>query len=79
MEWVPLDSSMFTSSAYEERKRILYLRFRESGLVYRYFDVEPETYADFSNAESHGRFFAARIRDKYSCEKMAGLRVAGEG
>ena len=37
MNWLLLDSRMLAAVAYEEQKQILYLRFRKTGDVYRYF------------------------------------------
>ncbi len=43
MTWLPLESQMFLSVAYDADKRILYLRFR-SGDVYRYFQFSHDDY-----------------------------------
>jgi hypothetical protein len=37
MTWLTLESKMFTSVAYDADGQILYLRFRKTGDVYRYF------------------------------------------
>lgn len=36
--WLPLESEMFTSTAYDAERQVLYLRFRKTGDVYRYFE-----------------------------------------
>jgi hypothetical protein len=46
MTWLPLESKMFLSVAYDADKRILYLRFT-SGDVYRYLQAS-ETLASIS-------------------------------
>ena len=38
MKWLTLESKMLSAAAYDDSKRILYLRFRNTGHVYRYFD-----------------------------------------
>ena len=38
MRWLPLESKMLSAAAYDDSKQILYLRFRNTGHVYRYFD-----------------------------------------
>ena len=43
MTWLPLESKMFLSVAYDAKQRILYLRFR-SGDVYRYFQFSQNDY-----------------------------------
>lgn len=56
MTWLPLESKMFLSVAYDAQQRILYLRFR-SGDVYRYFQFSEDDYQHFLSAESKGRHF----------------------
>ena len=38
MKWAALESKMLSAAAYDDSKHILYLRFRNTGAVYRYFD-----------------------------------------
>jgi KTSC domain len=75
MTWLPVESKMFTSVAYDGEKQILYLRF-QSGDVYRYFEFPAEEYLAFLDAESRGRFFLAHIRDRFRYERMAKLQAA---
>jgi hypothetical protein len=75
MTWLPLESKMFLSAAYDAKQRILYLRFR-SGDVYRYFQFSQDDYQQFVNAESKGRHFLTNIRNCFSYERMAKLQVA---
>ena len=75
MEWQPLESKMFLSTAYDAEGHILYLRF-QSGDVYRYFEFPEDHYQDFLNAESHGKYFLNNIRDRFHYERLAKLRVA---
>jgi len=76
MKWAPLESKMLSAAAYEESKHILYLRFRDTGAVYRYFEFPAADYQAFLSAESRGRFFRFHIRDQFRYERMAKLRVA---
>jgi hypothetical protein len=71
MTWLPLESDMLASVAYDAEKQILHQRFRKTGDVYRYFGFPAAEHQAFLDAESHGRFFLAYIRDKY-------LRTHGE-
>jgi hypothetical protein len=52
--WV--DSSSIASIGYEAPTRELEIEFRESGDVYRYFDVPREEYSAFMAAESKGSY-----------------------
>ena len=76
MTWLPLESKMFTSVAYDAAEQILYLRFRKTGDVYRYFGFPVAEYQAFLDAESRGRFFLAHIRGQFPFERMAKLRAA---
>lgn len=38
MTWLPLESKMLSAVAHDAEKQTLYLRFRDSGDVYRYFE-----------------------------------------
>jgi len=75
MEWLALESQMFTAGAYDAGRRILYLRF-SSGEVYRYFEVPENDYREFLAAESRGRYFLRHIRDHFRYERLAKLQVA---
>ena len=75
MTWVPIESKMLLSVAYDANKRILCLRFR-SGDVYRYFDFPDGDYRQFLMAESKGQFFLNNIRNCFRYERMAKLQVA---
>ena len=76
MTWLPLQSKMFTSVAYDAQKQILHLRFRKTGDVYRYFEFSPADYQAFDDAESKGRFFLAHIRNHFPYERLAKLHAA---
>jgi hypothetical protein len=73
MPSLPLESEMLASAAYDADRQTLDLRFRKTGDVYRYFDVPVSEYQAFLDAESHGRFFLARIRGRYKYKRLARL------
>ena len=76
MKWTALESKMLSTAAYEDSKRILYLRFRHTGEVYRYFEFPAAQYQAFLGAESKGRYFRFNIRDHFRYERMAKLHAA---
>ena len=76
MTWTALESKMLSAVAYDAAGRILYLRFRGTGHVYRYFEFFPADYEAFLAAESRGRFFRLHIRDHFRFERLAKLSVA---
>jgi len=61
----PCNSSMFDGYLYDEAHWTLTLRFKPSGLVKCYQNVEPEVYESFLSAESKGRFFNEHMKHKY--------------
>jgi IS66 C-terminal element/KTSC domain len=75
MTWLPLESKMFLSAAYDAKQCILYLRFR-SGDVYRYFQFSEDDHQQFLTAESKGRHFLSCIRNCFPFERLAKLQVA---
>ena len=50
---------------YDEWEEILTVRFTD-GLVYTYWNVPAEVYAEFLYASSAGTYFNANIRDNYN-------------
>jgi hypothetical protein len=76
MKWQALESKMLSAAAYDDLKQILYLRFRNTGEVYRYFEFRVADHHAFLSAESKGRFFRFHIRDHFRYERMARLHAA---
>jgi hypothetical protein len=54
---------------YEESALLLEVEFH-SGEIYRYFDVPARLVLELLQAESIGRFFNARIRPRFTFEKV---------
>jgi hypothetical protein len=76
MRWLALESQLLSAAAYDDSKQILYLRFRNTGAVYRYFEFPPADHEAFLAAESKGRYFRFHIRDHFRYERMAKLHAA---
>ena len=53
---VPVESASIAWIDYNPTKRELEIQFRQSGDVYRYFDVPSEEYAALAAAESKGAY-----------------------
>ena len=60
--WV--DSSSIASVGYDAAGRVLEIEFRESGDVYRYFDVPEEEYAALLAADSRGTYFNQVFKER---------------
>ena len=67
VEWVPVESGLFSSAAYRVSARQLYLRFQD-GKIYRFFDCPVTVYNEFIAAPSQGRYFSQQIRNRFSFE-----------
>ena len=72
MKWAALESKMLSAAAYDDSKQVLYLRFRNTGHVYRYFEFTAADNQAFLSAESKGRFF------RYSHPRSLPLRAYGQ-
>jgi hypothetical protein len=64
MRRVWVDSSSIASIGYEAARRELEIEFRESGNVYRYFDVPEEEYVAILAADSKGTYFNKVFRER---------------
>jgi hypothetical protein len=51
-----VDSDPIASIGYESRRCELDIEFRDSGDIYRYFQVSAEEYSEFMAAESKGSY-----------------------
>jgi KTSC domain len=56
MRRVPVDSTSIAAIGYDPKRRELEIEFRESGQVYRYFEVSPQEHEEFMAAESKGQY-----------------------
>ena len=54
---------------YDDQTRTLFVTF-QSGELYAYDGVEPETYAAMRRSISRGRFFMKHIRGRYAYGKV---------
>ena len=74
----PVQSSNLAAIGYDAEARELRVQF-QSGHIYSYVEVPPETWAQFQAAESKGRFYGAEIKGKYPTEKVTGTcRACGD-
>ena len=76
MRWSALESKMLSAVAYDNAQQTLYLRFRNTGAVYRYFVFTDADYQALLTSESKGRFFRFQIRDHFRYERLAKLHAA---
>jgi hypothetical protein len=61
---VQVESEAIDEIGYDAGRSVMFVRFAH-GCWYSYFDVPAAIYEAFVAAESHGRFFHERIRDRF--------------
>jgi hypothetical protein len=59
-----VDSTAIRQIEYDELSQELIIAF-SNGRTYKYVDVPRETYVEFVDADSHGEFFNAYIKDHF--------------
>ena len=69
VEWMPVESGLFSSAAYRASARQLYLRFQD-GKIYRFFDCPVTVYNEYVAATSKGRYFSQKIRNHFRYEMV---------
>jgi hypothetical protein len=67
---IAVQSSNLAAIGYDERGTLV-IAFHSGG-VYAYFHVPYSEYAALKNASSHGEYFHAHIKGRYSCRKISG-------
>lgn len=65
LQWIAVNSSCIDAITYNFNNWELQIRF-VSGLVYKYYQIEPLLYEQFCTAHSKGQFFNQRIKDRYN-------------
>lgn len=69
MERISVSSSNLSSVGYDVKSATLEVEFHNGG-VYQYSLVPEAIYNGLMAAPSVGRYFAAYIKDSYSCRKL---------
>ena len=67
MNMIPVDSSNLEAVGYESGT--LYISFHHGG-TYCYYDVPEYIYRDLMQADSHGKYFHANIRNVYRHQRL---------
>ena len=71
-----MPSTVIRRFDYDPQRRALLVEF-VSGRRYRYLAVPEDEAAAMRGAFAKGRFFNARIRDRYACEAVGEEEAAG--
>ena len=67
----PVSSSNIAAIGFDDEKRILAIEFK-SGSIYHYAGVSADLALDLVHADSIGRFYAQKIKGKFTGQKMTG-------
>jgi hypothetical protein len=67
MHRIQVDSSNLHSVGYEQGT--LEIEFNHGG-IYQYFGVSKDVYDELMNADSHGVYFNANIKNEYEWQKV---------
>ncbi len=70
MQRQKVESSNIVSIGYDKTNKILEIEFKE-GRLYQFSGVEEDVANDLINAPSHGKYFHAKIREKYPTKRLA--------
>lgn len=71
-----VESRAILSVDHDAESGTLFVRFRDSGDLYAYFDVPEPEFEAFLTAESKGRFFSERVKPRYSFHHVREFRRA---
>ncbi|HNC56982.1 MAG TPA: KTSC domain-containing protein [Leptospiraceae bacterium] len=63
-------SKLLTKAEYSQLYHQLTIWFKTTGKAYLYKGVPEETWEEFKNSESKGKYFHAYIKGLYKCEKL---------
>jgi hypothetical protein len=69
MELRAMKSTNIAQVGYDESTKVLRVIFN-SGSMYDYFDVDPQTYRFLLQSPSKGGFFHKYIKNNFRCEKV---------
>jgi len=61
-----VESTSIEAIGYDRQTHELYVRFRETGRTYAYWDVEEDVFEGFLGAPSKGNYFNRQIKGAYS-------------
>jgi hypothetical protein len=64
------DSSNIASSKFEKETNTLYITFVKGNLLYKYENVDPSDYYYLQYAESTGKAFIDKIKNKYLGQRV---------
>ena len=71
MERKPVESSQIRSIGYDEATETLEVEFN-GGAIWQYYHFPLQMWLEFESAPSYGKYFASRIRPRFT---QVGVRV----
>lgn len=65
-----VDSSCFSEVGYAYKTETLYVRFKDSGSLYRYDEVPSYVYEELMDSDSLGGYYNSDIKGEYPCTRI---------
>jgi len=69
MKWIAVDSSNISALKYDEKERILSVRFHQ-GATYEFFHVPRSVFEGLMGAASKGQHFHQHVKGKYEYRRI---------
>ena len=70
MERTPVTSTMIRAVGYDAETKSLEIEFNKGGAIWLYSEVPAEEHDALMKADSLGKYFLSRIKDKYPATKQ---------
>ena len=71
MDWIEVESSALSSIFYDEENRLLYIKFKDTGHIFRYVHVSEDVYQNLKGGESKGTYFNQYIKGRYEYVRIS--------
>jgi hypothetical protein len=65
MDRISIESSMISSIGYDPSTGTLEIEFSKGGAIWQYYDFSEYMWNEFENAESHGKYWHANIKNQF--------------
>lgn len=70
IDLVSVESSVISEVGFDKPRKILLIRFKDSGDLYAYYDVSVTAYSNMIQSESIGTYFNKHIKGQYKYTKL---------
>lgn len=71
MEYCHIKSSIISTIAYDSEKEILEIKLKKNNQVRQYLSFPNNSWVEFKNADSIGKYFLKKIKNNYDELRLA--------